>query len=146
MIFNKLTTNTKGSIKVKLILPAASVAMGPPVSTILGQYRVDMSQFCKSFNDSTKEFEKGALLPVKILLKVGGAVNYTAVSPSVTYLTKRLLIDLLKNKQKKISNLMIYKILIIKMRDSKLSEFAVLRSILGTLKSMQLNKYHSSGV
>ena len=140
MIFNK---NLKGGyIKVKLILPAGSISVAPPVSTALGQYRVDMVQFTKAFNESTKLFEKGVLLPVKILLKAGGSVNFTFTTPSVTYLTKRIIVDLIKLKQKRLTNLMLYKILCIKMQNNKLKNLSVLRSILGTVKSMQINKYH----
>lgn len=140
MIFNK---KLKGNfIKVKLILPAGSVTIAPPVSTALGQYRVDMSLFSKSFNESTKLCEKGVLLPVKILLRPGGTVNFTVETPSTMYLIKRLLVEMLNLKQRKLSSLMLYKVLLVKMQGNLLTESAVLRSILGTVKSMQLNKYH----
>ena len=139
MIFTKKNNNI---IKVKLILPACNVVMGPPVSTILGQYRVDMQQFCKVFNESTKGFEKGVLLPVKILLKPGSLVSNVISTPSVMYLVKRLVVEILKEKYKRLTYLMFYKILIIKLQNNKLTDLAVLRSLLGTIKSMQLNKYH----
>jgi ribosomal protein L11 len=141
MIFNK---KIKGNlIKVKLVLPAGSISVAPPLTTALGQYRVDMSQLVKNFNENTKMFEKGVLLPVKLSLKVGGTVNYIISSPSITYLVKRLLIEAVILNQKRLTNLMYYKILCIKMQTSNLARHAVLRSILSTIKSMQLNKYHN---
>jgi len=142
MIFSK---KLKGQfVKVKLLLPAGNVSIAPPVSTALGQYRVDMAQFTKSFNESSKLFEKGALLPVKIFLKPGGSVNYVLMTPSISYLVKRLVVEVLALKQKRLTNLMLYKLLLIKMQQNSGTQIGVLKSMLGTVKSMQLNKYHIS--
>ncbi len=132
----------KSIIKVKLSLPSGSISVGPPVSTVLGQYRIDINQFCRSFNDKTKHMEKETLLPVKILLKTGNIIKFDIATPSTSYLLKRSIAGLSLKNDKKLNNLMLYKIFNLKLIDNGLSDISLLRNIKGTIKSFQINKYH----
>ena len=52
--------------QVKLQVPAGSANPAPPVGPALGQHGLNIQDFCKQFNDRTKDNEKGLALPVII--------------------------------------------------------------------------------
>jgi len=49
---------------VKLQIPAGAANPAPPVGPALGQHGVNIMEFCKSFNERTKDKEKGVVIPV----------------------------------------------------------------------------------
>ena len=52
--------------QVKLQVPAGAANPAPPVGPALGQHGLNIQDFCKQFNDKTKDAEKGMALPVVI--------------------------------------------------------------------------------
>ena len=50
---------------IKLQLPAGSANPAPPVGPALGQHGVNIMQFCKEYNEKTKELS-GSIVPVEI--------------------------------------------------------------------------------
>ena len=48
---------------VKLQVPAGSANPAPPVGPALGQHGLNIQDFCKQFNDKTKDIEKGSATP-----------------------------------------------------------------------------------
>ena len=53
---------------VKLQLPAGKATPAPPVGPALGQAGINIGEFCKLFNDKTKD-EPGMIFPVVIYVK-----------------------------------------------------------------------------
>ena len=51
---------------IKLLVPAGSASPSPPVGPALGQYGLNLMDFCNAFNARTKEMEKGLPVPVVI--------------------------------------------------------------------------------
>ena len=51
---------------IKLQIPAGSANPAPPVGPALGQKGLNIQDFCKQFNDATKDLEKGAPIPTVI--------------------------------------------------------------------------------
>ena len=51
---------------IKLQIPAGGANPSPPVGPALGQRGLNIMDFCKAFNEKTKEIEKGAPIPVVI--------------------------------------------------------------------------------
>ena len=51
---------------IKLQIPAGGANPSPPVGPALGQRGLNIMDFCKAFNDKTKDVEKGAPIPVII--------------------------------------------------------------------------------
>ncbi len=51
---------------VKLQIPAGAANPAPPVGPALGQHGVNIMEFCKSFNERTKDKEKGMIIPVHL--------------------------------------------------------------------------------
>ena len=61
---------------IKLQIPAGSANPAPPVGPALGQKGLNIQDFCKQFNDKTKDLEKGAPIPTVIT-----CLLYTSPSP-----------------------------------------------------------------
>jgi len=74
--------------KIKLQIPAGSANPAPPVGPALGQHGVNIMQFCKAFNDSTKQKE-GIILPVIISVYEDRTFDFIVKTPPVSFLLKR---------------------------------------------------------
>ena len=74
--------------QIKLQLPAGNANPAPPVGPALGQHGVNIMQFCKAFNDATKQKE-GIILPVVINIYQDKSFTFIIKSPPVSFLVKR---------------------------------------------------------
>jgi len=73
---------------IKLQIPAGSANPAPPVGPALGQQGVNIMQFCKAFNDATKQRE-GVVLPVVISVYEDKSFDFIVKTPPVSFLLKR---------------------------------------------------------
>lgn len=73
---------------IKLQIPAGSANPAPPVGPALGQQGVNIMQFCKAFNDATKE-KQGLILPVIINVYEDKSFDFVLKSPPASVLLKR---------------------------------------------------------
>ncbi len=73
---------------IKLQIPAGSANPAPPVGPALGQHGVNIMQFCKAFNDATKNKE-GIILPVVISVYEDRSFDFIIKSPPASVLIKR---------------------------------------------------------
>jgi len=74
--------------QIKLQIPAGSANPAPPVGPALGQHGVNIMQFCKSFNEATKQKE-GVVLPVIINVYEDRTFDFIVKTPPVSFLLKR---------------------------------------------------------
>jgi large subunit ribosomal protein L11 len=74
--------------QIKLQIPAGSANPAPPVGPALGQQGVNIMQFCKSFNEATKQRE-GIVLPVIISVYEDKSFDFIVKNPPVSFLLKR---------------------------------------------------------
>jgi len=74
--------------QIKLQIPAGSANPAPPVGPALGQHGVNIMQFCKAFNETTKQKE-GVMLPVVIDVYEDKSFDFIIKSPPVSFLLKR---------------------------------------------------------
>lgn len=75
-------------VQIKLQIPAGSANPAPPVGPALGQHGVNIMQFCKAFNDMTKNRE-GLILPVVISVYEDRSFDFIVKSPPASVLLKR---------------------------------------------------------
>ena len=74
--------------QIKLQIPAGNANPAPPVGPALGQHGVNIMQFCKAFNDATKQRE-GVVLPVVISVYKDRTFDFIVKTPPVSFLLKR---------------------------------------------------------
>ncbi|UCC95118.1 MAG: 50S ribosomal protein L11 [Candidatus Omnitrophota bacterium] len=78
----------KPTTQIKLQIPAGSANPAPPVGPALGQHGVNIMQFCKAFNEATKQKE-GIILPVVISVYEDRSFDFIVKSPPASVLLKR---------------------------------------------------------
>ncbi len=74
---------------IKLQIPAGGANPSPPVGPALGQRGLNIMEFCKAFNDKTKELEKGAPIPVVITAYSDKSFKFITKLPPVSYYLKK---------------------------------------------------------
>jgi large subunit ribosomal protein L11 len=75
--------------QVKLQVPAGAANPAPPVGPALGQHGLNIQDFCKQFNDRTKDAEKGMALPVVINVYKDRSFDFTIKSAPAAVLLKK---------------------------------------------------------
>ena len=73
---------------IKLQIPAGKANPAPPVGPALGQHGIPIMDFCKRFNDKTKD-RQGLVLPVVISLYEDRTFDFIIKSPPASVLLKR---------------------------------------------------------
>lgn len=74
--------------QIKLYVPAGAANPAPPVGPALGQHGVNIMQFCKSFNEQTKD-KDGITLPVIISVYEDKKFDFVIKTPPCSVLLKR---------------------------------------------------------
>ena len=75
--------------QVKLQVPAGSANPAPPIGPALGQHGLNIEDFCKQFNDRTKDVEKGLALPVVINVYKDRSFDFIIKSTPAAVLLKK---------------------------------------------------------
>ncbi len=78
----------KITAQIKLHVSAGQANPAPPVGPALGQHGVNIMQFCKAFNEKTKNRE-GLILPVVISVYEDRSFDFIIKSPPASILVKR---------------------------------------------------------
>ena len=74
--------------KVKLQVPAGQANPAPPIGPALGQHGVNIMEFCKQFNERTKD-RTGTILPVVISIYEDKSITFILKSPPVAIMLKK---------------------------------------------------------
>jgi large subunit ribosomal protein L11 len=74
---------------VKLQLPAGQATPAPPVGPALAEHKINIAEFCKRFNDATKNEEKGLIIPVQITVYADRSFDFVLKKPPASELLKR---------------------------------------------------------
>ncbi|MCD6086398.1 MAG: 50S ribosomal protein L11 [Candidatus Hydrothermae bacterium] len=128
--------------QIKLQIPAGQASPAPPVGPALGQHGLNIMEFCKQFNEATKD-KQGLIIPVIITIYKDRSFSFILKTPPASVLLKRAA-GLAKgsgepNKVKvgKVTKSQVKEIAEIKMRDLNANDIeAAMRIIEGTARSM----------
>lgn len=74
--------------KIKLQVPGGQANPAPPIGPALGQHGVNIMEFCKQFNERTKE-RPGEILPVVITVYKDRSFDFILKSPPVSASLKK---------------------------------------------------------
>jgi len=108
--------------KFKLMIPAGQANPSPPVGPALGQRGVNIMEFCKAFNEKTKD-KMGFKIPVEITVYTDRSFTFETKQPPATDLImkeagiKKGSDNPLLNKVAKLTKEQIYKIVDLKIED-----------------------------
>ena len=74
---------------IKLQVKAGEANPSPPVGPALGQHGVNIMEFCKAFNASTQNMEKGIPIPVVITVYNDRSFTFITKTPPASVLLKK---------------------------------------------------------
>ena len=74
---------------IKLQIAGGQANPSPPVGPALGQHGVNIMDFCKAFNDRTKD-KAGTVLPVIISVYGDRSFDFVVKSPPASFLIKKV--------------------------------------------------------
>jgi large subunit ribosomal protein L11 len=127
---------------IKLQLPAGAANPAPPVGTALGPQGINIQEFCKQFNEATKDM-KGDIVPAEITIFEDRSFSFILKTPPASALLKKAAgiekgsKDPLKEKVGKVSQADIRAIAEKKMPDLNANDLdAAEKIIAGTARNM----------
>jgi len=136
---------------VKLQIPAGKATPAPPVGPALGQYGVNIMEFCKAFNAQTAKKE-GLIIPVVLTIYIDRTFTFiTKTPPAAVLLAKAAGIEKgsaepNRNKVGKVSRKQVKEIAELKLVDLNATELeAAMRQVEGTARSMGLEVVDEEG-
>lgn len=74
--------------KIKLQIAGGQANPAPPVGPALGQHGLNIAEFCKSFNDRTKD-QMGSIIPVEITVYEDRSYDFILKTPPAAELLKK---------------------------------------------------------
>ena len=127
---------------IKLQIPAGAANPSPPVGPALGQRGVNIMEFCKAFNEKTKD-KAGFKLPVVITVYTDKSFTFEVKQPPMTDLIKKVAgiksgsSNPLKQKIGKLSRDQIMEIVAMKIKDLNTDDKeAAARIVAGSARSI----------
>ena len=128
--------------KIKLQIPAGQANPAPPVGPALGQHGLNIAQFCKDFNDRSKD-KMGEITPVEITVYEDRTYTFILKTPPASELIKKHAKipkgsgKALTEKVGSITNAQLKEIAEIKMPDLNANDVeAAMKIIAGTARQM----------
>jgi large subunit ribosomal protein L11 len=127
---------------IKLQVQAGKANPSPPVGPALGQHGVNIMEFCKSFNEITKN-QEGMIIPVVITVYSDRTFEFITKAPPASVLLKKAAGIIKgsgepnKNKVGKVTIAQIEEIVEIKLSDlNAISKEGAIKTIKGTARSI----------
>lgn len=128
--------------KVKLQIPAGKANPAPPIGPALGQHGINIAEFCKQYNDRTKD-QIGNIVPAELTVYKDRTFTFILKTPPVSQLLLKELKkekgsgEPNKNKIGKVSSAAVKKIAEIKMKDLNTNSVeSAMKTVAGTARSM----------
>lgn len=79
----------KVKVQIKLQVPAGQANPAPPIGPALGQHGVNIMDFCKQFNEKTKNMEQGMPIPVVITVYEDRSFTFITKMPPMSALIRK---------------------------------------------------------
>ncbi|MBI4431846.1 MAG: 50S ribosomal protein L11 [Candidatus Omnitrophica bacterium] len=135
----------KVTVQIKLQVPGGQANPAPPIGPALGQHGVNIMDFCKKFNEKTKD-KQGTILPVVISVYEDKTFDFIMKSPPVSAQLKKVAGlakasgEPNKNKIGKVTMADVEAIAREKMKDLNTTKLeSAKRTVMGTARSMGID-------
>lgn len=139
----------KAKAKIRLTLLANKAAPSPILGQALGQYGINIMEFCKNYNAKTKNIKENTYIPTQIIIYNKETYDIIIKTPTTTNIIKQIANvekGSKKSKKEKIEGYIkekeIYHIGVIKKCEKILNHIKMkelCKSIVGTIKAMGLD-------
>jgi large subunit ribosomal protein L11 len=123
--------------KIRVSIPAQSANLTPPLGPALGQFGINIAEFCRQFNERTKFLSPEVMVLADIILRRNKNFSFSLVIPSTVFLvneSNQFLEDEEIPRLLKIEDF--YKIIRYKMLYEPQTEISMARIVKATLESM----------
>jgi len=127
---------------VKLQIPAGNATPAPPVGPALGQFGMNMMDFCKQFNSRTQK-QAGLIIPVVITIYADKSFSFITKTPPASILLKKAAAvekgsgEPNRMKVGQVTRAQVKEIAELKMKDLNASSVtSAMRQVEGTARSM----------
>jgi large subunit ribosomal protein L11 len=125
--------------RVRFLVPAQNATISPPIGPILGQFGINIMDFCKQFNDRSRYIEQDVLVFVDLILFKNKSFTFAIRTPPLSFLINEESFGIDETSVPVFINLSsLYKILKIKRIDIPISELSLMRSFFGTMRAMHV--------
>ncbi len=125
--------------QVRILIPTQSATVSPPLGPTLGQFGLNIKDFCDKFNERTKNYDSDFIVTTWLTLYNNKTLNFTIKTPSISFLLNE---DDFNTESDNYSFFVtfstIYKVVKIKNKDLNLDDLSLLKSIIGTLKGLNI--------
>jgi ribosomal protein L11 len=128
---------------VKFYAKAGELNNTPPIGPMLGQFPMDVKNFCNMFNSETKNFESGLLLKVNLTLyKNGTFIFETRMSPLFFLFELASNVLQIHNNYRNYKGILLYDLYLISLIKNKEHKFLNIRHLFKKiLSAAKKNKY-----
>lgn len=75
---------------IRLQINAGEASAAPPIGSTLAPKKIKVMDFCKEFNDRTKQWPKGTPLPVRVYVLKNNSFKLEIKQPLTSYLLKTI--------------------------------------------------------
>lgn len=132
-------------VQIKLQIPGGQANPAPPVGPALGQHGLNIMDFCKAFNERTKD-QMGTILPIIITVYEDRTYTFIIKTPPASVLIKKSMklekgsSEPNKTKAGTITRAQLEEIAKLKMPDLNANDInAAVKIIAGTARSMGID-------
>lgn len=87
--YKKAAEKVIHSTPLNLWIQAGMASPGPPLGPQLGQRGLNIAQFCKDFNERTKEMKQGIPLPCKIFVNPDRSYEVSILKPPIMHFLRQ---------------------------------------------------------